>query len=234
MEKFTSRFTFICLLILSISDLSLGQNKLNWDFGISASASKENYHRTYYGPPLGPGSIQNFKSIKSWGIAAFGERHLSNKFSLIPKIGYSTQQVPVSSLCDYCSYTGAVWLQEERHHRAFAGLDFRTYLISKYAIKAFAQAGLEGDYFLGYMEKRNNEKTFYWNAHTFKRLVPGYSASLGLQWKRLGLMAEYHGNIGKVFYRKQLIDGSNIKRESIYRHGYSVKATFVIFRGHGK
>ncbi len=218
-------------MILSTAQISFGQNQ-TLEFGVSASASKESYHNTYYGPPVGAGGIFDFKSLKSWGMGGFGEKHLSDRFSLIAKIGYSTQQVPVNTLCN-CSYTASVWLQQERHHQASAGFDLRAYIISKSAVKLFVQAGIEGNYFLGYMEKRDDKKYFYWNANKFKRLIPGYSAGLGLQWKRIGIMGEYHGNIGKAFYRKQQINGDNIKRQSIFRQGYSMKATFLIFNSKG-
>ncbi|MCF0057121.1 hypothetical protein [Dyadobacter sp. CY356] len=227
MGRIITRLIPVCFVILSVLQISYGQNR-KWEFGVSVSSAKESYHNRYYGPPVGSGAVYNFKSLESWGVGVFGEKHISDKFSLVTKIGYSTQQVPVNTLCQ-CSYTANVWLQEERHHQTSAGLDFRAYIISKSAVKVFGQAGLEGDYFLGYMEKRDNKKHFYRNARTFNRFVPGYTASLGLQWKRVGLMGEYHGNIGRAFYRNQLIDGENIKRESIYRQGYSIKASFVIF-----
>ena len=55
------------------------------------------------------------------------------------------------------------------------------------------------DVFLGYAEKRNDNTSFHWNAQGYNRINPGVSGELGLQWKRISLLAEYKSNLADTF-----------------------------------
>lgn len=214
---------FVALSWVSTS-LATGQTAPKWLYGLSASFGKDAYNRKIYVAERIPGAIYDFKSDYSYGIGFWGERTITKSLSLMPKLNFTSQKLPNQTLCN-CGSTSQFY-QYERHYWGSAGIGLRGYLNSASKLKLFVEGGLSGDWFIGYTEAMNHEKNMKWNADGYQRFVPSANLGVGVQYKRVGIIAEYYSNIARTFSKES--DGA--PKVSILRNGYSVKATFQISR----
>lgn len=215
----------ILLALHLVCNQTNAQNRKKVEIGIFAGYGKDDYNRKLKGAGSIPSKTNHFESKSSMELGVYGEKFVTRRISALGKVYYSTQNVPVNTLCE-CNHLD--YLQKERHHIASLGLGLRGYLLQQSPVKAFLGLGLQADYFLGYTEKRNDNTSFQWGAQGYNRVNPGASAEFGLQWKRIGLSGEYKSNIGGTFARRyRLSTGSEIKR-SIFAHGYAIKMSFLL------
>ncbi|GGM94436.1 hypothetical protein GCM10010967_29610 [Dyadobacter beijingensis] len=214
----------LALLSLIINDV-VGQNRKPFHIGIHAGYGTDYYQRKVKGPGGSSGAPGNFNSRYSVELGVYGEKFVKNRLSVVPKIRYSIQNVPTNTLCN-CSHLD--YLQKELHHTAWLALGLRAYLSQRSAVKAFAGMGVLTYYFVGYGEKRNDNSSFHWNAQGYNRINPGISGEIGLQWKRIGLSAEYHRNMGNTFAKGYKLSTGDEVRRSIFRQGYTISMSFLI------
>ena len=97
-------------------------------------------------------------------------------------------------------------------------------------VRAYSTLGgnIATDVFLGYAEKRNDNTSFHWNAQGYNRINPGVSGELGLQWKRISLLAEYKSNLADTFSKGYKLSTGGEVRRSIFRQGLSIKMSFLL------
>lgn len=219
------KLALILEMLLFIPNPSIAQNTQKLRIGFFLGYGKDHYSRKLKGLAKAPGFVERFDSKNSVQLGAYGEKQLRAWLFAVPRAYFSSQNVPTNTLCN-CSHLD--YLQKERHYIVSLGLGLRGYIPSKSATKAFLGIGLSTDYFLGYTEKRNDKASFHLNAQGYNRFNPIASAELGLQWKRIGLSAEYGRNLGSTFSKGyQLSSGDRVKR-SIFRQEFLLKVSFMI------
>ena len=224
--KWLYRIIFGCI-VLVYSHQGLGQTSKKWQFGISAGIGVDQYQRKYKRLQPGPGALNSFSSSPSTEFTFFGEKPISDKFSILPKAYYSRQNVPVNTLC-HCGYTANVILQKEVHHMMSAGIGIRSSIVKNTESRVYAGAIIHTDYFLGYTERRNDRTRTHWQSFGYNRIVPGIGGEIGIQWKRLHLSGEYKSNLIDSFAKKYEIANEPDMKRSIVRQGFNVKMSFVL------
>ncbi|WP_342089210.1 hypothetical protein [Dyadobacter sp. OTU695] len=216
----------IILFIVAFGFLStslvIGQTIPKWNYGISASFGRDLYDRKINTAERIPGAVYDFKSDYSYGVGFWGERSITKSLSLIPRLNFTSQKLPNQTLCN-CGSTSQFY-QYERHYWGSAGIGLRGYLNSASRLKLFLEGGLSGDWFIGYTEAMNHEKDMKWNADGYRRFAPSGNLGIGLQYKRVGIIAEYNSNIARTFSR----DDNVSPKVSILKSSYSIKMAFQI------
>jgi len=215
----------IILALSFASNQAISQNFKKLQIGVFVGYGKDYYKRKLKGAGGIPGATSHFASKNSIELGIYGEKFVARRISALVRTYYSSENVPTNTLCN-CSHLD--YLQKERHHIASLGLGLRGYLFARSPVRAFLGIGLHTEYFLGYTEKRNDNTSFHWNAQGYNRINPGVSGELGLQWKRISLLGEYESNLANTFSKGyHLTTGTEVRR-SIFRHGYSIKLSFLL------
>lgn len=219
----TSLSVLLALLLTSYHAVSQISDKLQ--IGIFAGYGKDYYTRKLHGAGSILDAKSQFESKNSMELGVYGEKFVTRRTSVLVRTYYNTQKVPTNTLCN-CNHLD--YLQKERHHVASLGLGFRSYLLYRFPFKAFLGTSFQMDYFFGYTEKRNDNTSFHWNAQGYNRINPGVTGEIGLQWKRIGLFGEYKSNLANTFAKEYRLSTGGEVRRSIFRHGYSIKLSFLI------
>lgn len=220
-----SKLILVVALTGFASSIAHAQNFKKLHIGFFAGYGKDYYTRKLRGSGSIPEATNHFESKRSMEFGVYGEKFVFRRMSVLPKISYVSQNVPANTLCN-CSHLD--YLQKETHHMPSLGLGLRRYLAHGSAVNAFLGAGLLADYFLGYTEKRNDNTRFHWSSQGYNRINPSVSGELGLQWKRIGLLAEYKSNLANTFSKGYKLSTGGGVRRSIFRHGFSIKMSFLL------
>ncbi|WP_353719313.1 hypothetical protein [Dyadobacter sp. 676] len=215
----------IILILLFQSNPVISQDFSKLQIGIFAGYGKDYYNRKLNGAGGIPDAKSHFASKHSIEVGAYGEKFVAHRISVLVRTYYSNQNVPTNTLCN-CNHLD--YLQKERHHIVSLGLSLRGYLSGRSLVKLVAGLGLQTEYFLGYSEKRNDSTRFHGNAQEYNRFNPRVSGEMGLQWKRIGLFGEYKGDLGNTFSKRYRLSTGGEVRRSIFRHGYSIKLSFLL------
>lgn len=225
MKNFTASKMAILLTLIFPINQAISQNSQKLQIGIFAGYGKDNYNRKLNGAGTIPNATSRFESKNSIESGIYAEKFVGRRISAVARTYYSSQNVPTNTLCN-CSHLD--YLQKERHHIVSLALGLRGYLLHQSPVRAFLGIGLQTDYFLGYSEKRNDSTRFHWNAQGYNKVNPGVSGELGLQWKRIGILGEYRSNLANTFAKGYKLSTGGEVRRSIFRHGYSIKMSFLL------
>ena len=214
--RFTQLYK-VLLLTTFVSPVIFGQDKKSWDFGVSARVGRDFYKIEYKDSY----TSNKFSSDNSIAVGIFTEKRFK-PISLIGYVEYGRAN-NTRDLCE-CSRTASVWIRDVKYHNVFGGLRARRYIFDRAKINPFIEIGMQADWFLGFSQKLNNDKSRYHSgAYDYDRFVPSGIGAIGVKFSSFTLSAEYQRNLTKGF---AVDETRNYLKPYIIRQGYSIKLSY--------